>query len=139
MKIGKTDFLCQKTIGCDYDWFIALRIVVSDRGTSLFWKPIAGVSYLLSLAIQKKYNDELKVIIFLYPIFNQPTNFIIEAARLANRQNPGGILLRGFCLFGVFRRTPYTSMRKTSAQVPACLQSPSSGPTSKFSINNVVY
>lgn len=70
---------------------VRLRLVYHAQNRRLIGAQVcseadqAGVLYLLSLAIQKEVTiDELKVSdFFFYPYFNQPTNFIIEAARLA--------------------------------------------------------
>ena len=70
---------------------VRLRLVYHAQNRRLIGAQVcseadqAGVLYLLSLAIQKEVTiDEIKVSdFFFYPYFNQPTNFIIEAARLA--------------------------------------------------------
>lgn len=70
---------------------VLLRLVYHSKNRRLIGAQIcseadqAGVLYMLSLAIQKEVTiDELKVSdFFFYPYFNQPTNFVIEAARLA--------------------------------------------------------
>ncbi|MGL5465461.1 MAG: FAD-dependent oxidoreductase, partial [Leuconostoc lactis] len=70
---------------------VRLRLVYHAQNRRLIGAQVcseadqAGVLYLLSLAIQKEVTiDEIKVSdFFFYPYFNQPTNFIIKAARLA--------------------------------------------------------
>lgn len=81
----------QKPTFMPHNHQVKLRLVYHAQNRRLIGAQIcsevdqAGVLYLLSLAIQKEVTiDELKVSdFFFYPTFNQPTNFLIEAARLA--------------------------------------------------------